>query len=61
DLPFEHDGVRGSHETRDQMHEVFAEELAHSGRRYVEVYGDVQARCDIALTAIERLLSERCS
>ncbi|HSK48069.1 MAG TPA: ATP-binding protein, partial [Coriobacteriia bacterium] len=43
DLPFEHDGVRGSHESRDQMHEVFAEELAHSGRRYVEVYGDVQA------------------
>lgn len=57
DIPFVHDGVRTSEAHRDEMHEIFRHELVRTGRRFIEISGEFDARFAQAVDVIDAELA----
>lgn len=53
--PFVEDGTRDGEKIREWMDQVFREELARSGRRFIEVSGPAEARLEACLNEIRSL------
>lgn len=58
DVPFEDDGLRDGPQLRPWMTGRFREELARTGRRFLVVRGDREARLAAAVAAVDELLAE---
>ncbi|MFZ3469364.1 AAA family ATPase [Streptomyces sp. 4.24] len=58
DVPFEDDGLRDGPHLRPWMTGRFREELERTGRRFLVVRGDREARLAAAATAVDELLAE---
>ncbi|MFE2874989.1 AAA family ATPase [Streptomyces roseus] len=58
DVPFEDDGLRDGEHLRPWMTERFREELTRTGRRFVTVRGDREARLAQAVEAVDALLAD---
>jgi NadR type nicotinamide-nucleotide adenylyltransferase len=59
EIPWEDDGTRDRPQRRHWFQERFRQELARTGRRYVEISGRPEARLAKAVAVIDRLLAER--
>lgn len=57
-VPFEDDGLRDGPQLRPWMTGRFREELARTGKRFLVVGGDREARLATAVAAVEELLAE---
>ncbi|MFD4869016.1 AAA family ATPase [Streptomyces sp. NPDC058412] len=58
DVPFEDDGLRDGPRLRPWMTDRFREELERTGRRFLTVDGDREARLAKAVAAVDELLGE---
>ncbi|MGW0365610.1 AAA family ATPase [Streptomyces sp. NPDC002990] len=58
DVPFEDDGLRDGPQLRPWMTGRFREELARTGKRFLLVRGDREARLAAAVAAVDELLAE---
>ncbi|THA52631.1 AAA family ATPase [Streptomyces sp. A1136] len=58
DVPFEDDGLRDGEHLRPWMTSRFREELERTGRRFLVMRGDREARLAAAVTAVDGLLAE---
>ncbi len=61
DLPWTADGVRDRGEAREEMHRLFAEELARAGVRVIPVDGPGPGRFEAAAGAVAEALARRSS
>lgn len=61
DIPWVPDGLRSHSELREEMHLLFQHRLEETGRPYVLVEGDQQARFSTAVSAIDALLAKNRS
>ena len=57
--PFEQDGTRDGENIRGWMDSVFREELEKSGRKFIEVKGNLGQRLETSLTAIRELAAQK--
>ncbi|MGW6983756.1 AAA family ATPase [Streptomyces sp. NPDC054932] len=58
DVPFEDDGLRDGEHLRPWMTERFRAELERTGRRFLVVRGNREARLETAARAVDELLAE---
>ncbi len=57
DIPFVFDRLRSGEALRREMHEIFKHRLAESGRRFIEVGGDIDERIAQSTAALSRALA----
>ncbi|HRY46392.1 MAG TPA: ATP-binding protein [Thermoanaerobaculia bacterium] len=59
DLPWSADGVRDRGEAREEMHRLFAEELARAGVRVISIAGPGPDRSEAAAVAVAEAVARR--